>query len=130
MVIEGDVFEFLLFNCLHNSFLLVVDLRFGTVTMGSFMKLNEDQIAKLMQLIHFAFTEIRMLAGQGKSEQAADLADAFHNLPSEIRTDSVVLEQFREMFLKPYQEKYPEGAYNYVGLVDKILASNTDISGN
>ena len=95
------------------------------------MKLNEDQIAKLMQLIHFAFTEIRMLAGQGKSEQAADLADAFHNLPSEIRTDSVVLEQFRDMFLKPYFEKHPDGtAYNYVALVNNILASNTDVSGN
>ena len=95
------------------------------------MKLSDEQIAKLMQLIHFAFTDIRMLAWQKKSEQAADLADAFHNLPTELRTNTVVLEQFRDMFLKPYFEKHPDGtAYNYVALVNNILASNTDVSGN
>ena len=95
------------------------------------MNLNDEQIEKLFTMIHFAFTDIRMLAHQGKSEQAADLADAFHNLPTEIRTNTVVLEQFLNLHLKPYREKYPESsAYNYVALVNNILASNTDISGN
>ena len=95
------------------------------------MKLNEEQIAKLLQMIHFAFTDIRMLAGQGKAEQAADLADAFHNLPDDMRKDEVALEQFRDLYLKPYFEKHPEGnAHNYIALVNNILASNPDVSGN
>jgi hypothetical protein len=95
------------------------------------MNLNEEQIAKLFQMIHFAFTDIRMLANQGKAKQAADLADAFHNLPNDLRKNEVALEQFRDWYLKPYYEKHPEGtAFNYVALVNDILASNTDISGN
>jgi hypothetical protein len=95
------------------------------------MKLNDDQIAKLLELIHFAFTDLRMLAWQGKTEQVADLADAFHNLPKEIRTDTVILEQFRDLYLKPYHEKHPEGfVFNYIALVNKILADSNDVSEN
>jgi hypothetical protein len=38
----------------------------------------------LCSMIHDAFCEIRQLAWAGRAEQAADLADAFHNIPKEM----------------------------------------------
>ena len=38
----------------------------------------------LCDMIHDAFVELRRLCGEGRSEQAADLADAFHNISKEM----------------------------------------------
>ena len=38
----------------------------------------------LCDMIHDAFVELRMLGGGGQSAQAADLADAFHNISKEM----------------------------------------------
>lgn len=43
--------------------------------------LTDAQRRKLCEMMYAAFVEMRMLGWEGKSEQAADLADAFHNLP-------------------------------------------------
>ena len=72
-----------------------------------------------------------MLGLGGKSKQAADLADGFHNLPKDMWKDDFSLERFRDDYLAVYQKKYPKRRpYNYVRAVNQILASEEDISGN
>jgi len=95
-------------------------------------QLSNEQRDKLCEMMYFAFLEIRSLGGQGKAEQAADLADAFHNLPKDMWTDSFDLVEFRNLYLRPYQEKYSgQATRNYVDLVtDIILMGNPDYSGN
>jgi hypothetical protein len=96
------------------------------------MRLNEDQTALLLEMIHFAFLDIRALCYLGNAAQAADLADAFHNLPKDLKAERVVLEQFREEYLKPYHEKYPGNTtWNYVKLINQILEhGDNDPSAN
>ena len=70
-----------------------------------------------------AIIEIRYFASQGKSVQAADLADAFHNLPLDMWSDYFSLHFFRDSFLKVYQQRYP-GFTNYVAMLDEIFATH------
>ena len=44
---------------------------------------TNDQRAALGEMVQFAFCEIRVIA-EDHGTQAADLADAFHNIPREI----------------------------------------------
>lgn len=61
-----------------------------------------------------------MLGWEGKAEQAADIADAFHNLPIYLWSDQFSLSFFRK-FLEAYQQKYQEvECYNYVEMLDEI----------
>jgi len=69
---------------------------------------NDEQRKKLCELMYWAFLEMRNLGWGGKAKQAADLADAFHNLPTGMWHDDFSFEFFRNAFLVPYQEKYPE----------------------
>jgi len=86
------------------------------------MQITDAQRKKLGEMMYFAFLEIRLLGWAGKSEQAADLADAFHNLPKGMWDKGFVLEHFRDAFLAAYQEKYPERhGRDYVKMVNKIL---------
>jgi hypothetical protein len=95
------------------------------------MRITDAHRRKLCELIHFAFVEIRLLGSTGKAEQAADLADAFHNLPKEMWKEDFSLEYFRDAFLLEYQEKYPdERIRNYIALVNNMLATGTDPSAN
>ena len=81
--------------------------------------------------MHFAFVEICQLGWAGKSEQAAELADAFHNLPKEMWKEDFSLEFLRDAFLTAYQEKYPEGRIrDYVAIVNEILAEGEDCAKN
>jgi hypothetical protein len=74
-------------------------------------------------MMDWAFLEMRALGWARKSEQVADLADAFHNLPKDMWREDFSLDFFRDAFLKVYQEKYPEGrAWNYVASGDGRLA--------
>jgi RHS repeat-associated protein len=43
---------------------------------------SENQIRPMGKMLHWALVEIRGLGTEGKSEQAADLPDAFHSLPA------------------------------------------------
>ena len=61
----------------------------------------------LVRMMYLAFLEIRTLGWEGKAQQAADLADAFHNLPMLFESGRFSLEQFRRS-LEVYQTKYPE----------------------
>ena len=84
---------------------------------------TDAQRRKLCELLHHAIVEIRLLGWAGKAGQAADLADAIHNLPSGMWRDDFSLRSFREDFLAPYQQKYPDGRiWNYVALVDGAIA--------
>lgn len=81
--------------------------------------------------MHLALAEIRRLGWEGNAEQAADLADAFHNLPKEMWKEDFALESFRDLFLKDYQDKYPNGnVRKYLATVDQIIASGADPSAN
>ena len=94
------------------------------------MNLSQEQVGLLLDLMHYAFSDIRMFASQGNAEQASDLADAFHNLPKEMMKETVRLEDFRDMYLKPYHEKYPDSkTFNYIARVNEILERG-NISGN
>jgi hypothetical protein len=96
------------------------------------MRFSDAQRDKLCEMMYFAFLEIRALGWAGKSEQAADLADAFHNLPKEMWTKNFSLEFFRDSFLTVYQKKYPERENrNYVAMLNEIiLMGNPDYSAN
>jgi hypothetical protein len=85
---------------------------------------TDPQRRSLSKMLSFAIIEIRFLGWEGKSEQAADLADAFHNLPLDMWSDSFSLSYFRDCFLKAYQQKYPERSTNYVAMVDEIMATH------
>jgi hypothetical protein len=80
---------------------------------------NDKQREALGDMMHRAFVEIRALGWAGRAEQAADLADAFHNLPKEMygwgRWD---VGTFRAM-LKHYQDKY--GGGDYLAMLDRIF---------
>jgi hypothetical protein len=93
---------------------------------------SEDQQRKLSEMIYYAFLEIRLLGWAGKAEQAADLADAFHNLPKAMWKDDFNLVEFRDSFLTVYQEKYPDRqGRKYAAMVTKIiLMGNPDYTGN
>jgi hypothetical protein len=45
--------------------------------------------------------------------------------------DEFTMEQLRDLYLVPYQEKYPQpGIYNYADSVTKIIASEEDYGAN
>jgi hypothetical protein len=92
--------------------------------MQSDAKLPTDaQRQKLCEMIHQAFIEMRLHGWSGKAGQAADLADAFHNLPRDMWRDDFSLKFFRDAFLVVYQQKHPTGRVrDYVAMVDDIIA--------
>lgn len=95
------------------------------------MKITDQHRKKLCHLLHHALIEMRVLGWAGKSEQAADLADAFHNLPKDVWREDFSLEFFRDAFLKDYRHKYPEGtAINYAAAIDEMLAGGEDYRMN
>jgi hypothetical protein len=84
---------------------------------------SEKQIQKLNELIYYAFIELRILGWEGKAEQAAELADAFHNLPTGMFSENFDWDLFRNSFLAAYQERYPReetGRTDYLARFDRI----------
>ena len=82
--------------------------------------LAEQERQDLCKILFNALLEIRMLGNEGKAEQAADVADAFHNLPIYLWSDKFSLNFFRN-FLEEYRQKYQEvGCYNYVKMLDEV----------
>jgi hypothetical protein len=72
-------------------------------------------------MIYRALLEIRILGWLGKGQQAADLADAFHNLPAMLWSEDFSLGFFRK-FLESYHQRYPEGeGVNYLKVLDRIV---------
>ncbi len=86
-------------------------------------RLTDQQKRQLGRMLQLAFCEIRLLGWDGKAEQAADLADAFHNLPVDMWLADFSLVSFRDIFLAGYMERHPDTRrINYVALADEILA--------
>lgn len=83
------------------------------------MRLDEGQRRAWCVVLHRALVEIRIVAFQGKSEQAYDLADAVHNIP--IYLDSPDFDWAMAVYcLRQYHAKYPrlEGdVFDYLALL-------------
>ena len=78
----------------------------------------------LCDMIYHAFVELRLLGWDGHSERAADLADAFHNIPKEMYGwGSFSWSRFRGM-LERYQSKWRGKSTvvlkDYVAMLDEI----------
>ena len=83
---------------------------------------TDEQRKKLCKMIHHAFVDMRLLGWAGKSQQVADLADAFHNVPIGMWRNDFSLQFFRDSFIKAYQDKYRgEVVRDYVSMVDEII---------
>ena len=91
---------------------------------------TEEQRIKLHELVAAAFVEIRLLGWAGESEQVADLADAFHNIPREIYGWGRWNVNITRMMLQSYQDKYHAESYsgktNYVLLFNSIFPTGRD----
>lgn len=85
---------------------------------------TEKQRRLFGEMMIQALVEIRMLARQGKAEQAADLADAFHNLPAYMFSPEFDWALFRNGYLKPYQDKYSRPPHevqrDYLAMLEEI----------
>ena len=81
--------------------------------------LTRQDHVNLGELIAFAFIEPRMLGWEGKAEQVADLADAFHNLPRVMFWDNFDWSMARGM-MQSYLNKWPDHRYDYVAMLDAI----------
>lgn len=89
--------------------------------------LSLPQKQLLLDMLHNALLEIRRLGRQGHAEQAADLADAFHNLPALLLNDHLRLPLLRT-FLAEYQQKYASQGgllYDYLALLDEVEQQRT-----
>jgi len=83
---------------------------------------TEEERRKLCEMLDRALIDIRGLGNNGKAEQAADLADAFHNVPGNLWSEHFSFGAFR-MFLEDYQRRYPvKGEYfDYLGMLDEVM---------
>ena len=77
-------------------------------------------------MIHNAFVDMRMLGWANRSARIADLAEAFHNIPTEIYDPSYFRWEHFRQDLQQYQEKWKGQTFgkNYVAMLEEIrLAS-------
>jgi len=68
-------------------------------------QVSEKQTRLFGKLLQRVLIEIRGLGSQGRAQQAADLADAFHNLPVYMFSESFSWSILR-LFVTEYQQKY------------------------
>ena len=91
--------------------------------------LNEEQRRLLGKVLYRALLEMRILGWEGKANQSADLADAFHNLPLQIYSPNFSWDILRT-FLESYQTRYPrtsDSGFDYLFFLEKIESGATDI---
>ncbi len=90
---------------------------------------TERQRRLFCEMMYRAFVEMRVLGSQGKSKQAAALADAFHNLPLIIYQANFDWAMSRRYF-ESYNSHYPPGpetrAADYVAMHDRVQAAGTE----
>ena len=86
--------------------------------------LTDRQIRLFGEMLAAALRDIRHLGWEGKSEQAAALADAFHNLPAMMYTNKFSFVWFRGS-LEHYHDQYPynrsESLNDYLVLLEKVI---------
>ncbi len=81
---------------------------------------TETERQSLSRLMYIAFCDLRALAREGCTQQAKDLAEAFHNIPLLMHTSDFSLKAFRD-FLGRYQQKYEGKAqFNYLQEWEKL----------
>ena len=83
---------------------------------------TEQQRELLCDMIHAAFIELRLLGWAGEAAAAADLADAFHNIPKEMfGWGTFRWDAFRGM-LNHYQGKWRNklSGRDYVEMLEQI----------
>ncbi len=87
---------------------------------------TEKQILLLDEMLTCALSEIRSLAMAGNAEQAAALADAFHNLPVVMHSEQFSFVHFRQD-LDRYVRSYPfsegKSTYDYLEMYQRVLLS-------
>ncbi|HEX9047992.1 MAG TPA: hypothetical protein VF988_13290 [Verrucomicrobiae bacterium] len=84
---------------------------------------TDTEQAGLCQLVYLAFVDIRALILDGKSQQAKDLAEAFHNIPLFMNTANFSFKAFQDS-IQRYQAKYKDGTrYNYLQEWGKLNAA-------
>jgi hypothetical protein len=66
------------------------------------MKITDQHRKKLCHLLHHALIEMRVLGWAGKSGQAADLADAFHELPKDMWQLNLASEREQDVNARPW----------------------------
>ena len=81
--------------------------------------LTDEQRRKLCHMLYMALLEMRSAGWGGRAQQAVDLADAFHNLPTGMWHAEFSLEFFRT-FLESYRQKYPN-AVNFLPALDEVI---------
>jgi hypothetical protein len=69
------------------------------------MQISNEQRVQLCELLYLPLLDMRRLGKGNKPEQAAALANAFHNLPTGMWRTDFGLEIFRDQFLKPVRPK-------------------------
>lgn len=77
----------------------------------------------LGQMLRRALLDIRLLGRRGHARQAADLADAFHNLPTRLIEGRLDLERFHRD-LMAYQALHPNiqaSSYDYLEALDHVV---------
>ena len=85
---------------------------------------THDQRVMLGNLLHDALIEIRHLGWNGMGQQAADLADAVENIPTELFGVGVFQWFQLRLLLQGYQKKYEqENGTDYVSRLDRIRRS-------
>ena len=91
---------------------------------------NEEQKSRLARMLYCALVDIRLAAGGINTELAADLADAFHNLPNDLFGLSIWdAESFRSN-LEYYDEKYNNtGSAIFTKYLDEFDSIYPDIGG-
>jgi hypothetical protein len=78
----------------------------------------------LARMLYLAFCDLRMLALEGRSEQARDLAEAMHNVPLLMYSEDFSFRSFRD-FIERYQKKHAERLHmDYLKEWEKISAES------
>lgn len=84
-----------------------------------------EQRRVLCAMMAYVFIEIRLLGWAGKAARAADLADAFHNVPREMYGWGGWNARLFRMGLDAYQRKYAgddeHRPYDYVAMFDRVF---------
>ena len=83
--------------------------------------LTDRERQNLCKLVYRVLVQIRNLGWSKKPEQAAALADAFHNLPVMLWSGDFSLNYFRN-FLEEYHREFPDDEdSNYLKMLERIF---------
>ncbi|HEY0172570.1 MAG TPA: hypothetical protein VGB98_16225 [Pyrinomonadaceae bacterium] len=81
---------------------------------------TEQERRKFCELLYRALLDLRLLCLRGQAQQAADLADAFHELPALLWSETFSPALFRK-YLEGYEQKYPGADFKYVSMFDNLF---------